>query len=308
MRSDVLVIGAGAIGASAAFHLARAGLDVTVLEAFSGPAQGSTGRSFACVRVRWADPVNILMTWRSIRDCFQRYEAGYFPHGYVLLVPEHAWGDHLASVDLQHQLGVPVEILDVPSAQRLTPFSPEGVGGGTLGPADGVVDPHLLTTLFPGRAKDLGARVLFSHRVTSIESDDGWAVTAGERTFHAQHVVNAAGGWSGEVAVLAGLEVPVCHLRRNIYATAPGASTRKLPMTVDVATGAFLRSEGDRVLFGLSRPDETPGYQTIVDWSWMEQTLIEATGRFPWLADHPLDQAACWAGTYEAARGRGRIR
>ena len=48
-------------------------------------------------------------------------------------------------------------------------------------------------------------------------------MTAGGRTFRAQYVVNAAGGWAGEVAALAGLTVPVAHSRRNIYATAPGA-------------------------------------------------------------------------------------
>lgn len=306
-RSDVIVIGAGAIGASSAFHLARAGRGVTVLEAFPGPAEGSTGRSFACVRVQWADPVNIAMTWRSIRDYYQVFESvfgidvGYFPRGYLLLVPEREWDDHLAVVELQRQHGAPVEVLDVPSAQQVTPFTPDGVGGATLGAADGVVDPHLVTTAFLGLARNAGARVLFNSPVTAIErnADGEWTVTSGDRRFHAQHVVNAAGGWSGEVAALAGLDVPVCHLRRNIYSTAPGALPDSLPMTVDVETGVFLRSEGDRLLFGLSRPDEVPGYRTTVDWPWMESVLFSAVDRFPWLTDLPLDRTGCWAGTYE---------
>ena len=65
--TDVLVIGAGAIGASSAFHLAEAGLRVTLVEALDGPADGSTGRSFASIRGQWADALNIELSWRSIQ-------------------------------------------------------------------------------------------------------------------------------------------------------------------------------------------------------------------------------------------------
>ena len=54
-------------------------------------------------------------------------------------------------------------------------------------------------------------------------ADGGWTVRAGEHTITAQYVVNAAGGWAGEVAALAGLDVPVVHSRRNVYSSAPGA-------------------------------------------------------------------------------------
>jgi sarcosine oxidase subunit beta len=99
-------------------------------------------------------------------------------------------------------------------------------------------------------------------------------------------------------ATMAGLDVPVQHVRRNIYSTAAGA-TPTHPMTIDVATGVFLRSEGERLLFGLSRLDEAFGYNTSVDWEWMETVLERAESRFPWLLDAPLDQSGAWAGTYE---------
>ena len=70
-------------------------------------------------------------------------------------------------------------------------------------------------------------------------------------------------------------------------------------MTIDLGTGVFLRSEGDRVLFGAARPDEPDGYELGVDWPWMEAVLALAVPRFGWLADAPLDRGACWAGTYE---------
>ncbi len=124
-------------------------------------------------------------------------------------------------------------------------------------------------------------------------------MTAGGQDFGARFVVNAAGGWAGQVAALAGLAVPVVHSRRNIYATAPGALPAPLPMTIDLGTGVYVRSEGPRLLFGAARPDQPDGYDVSVDWPWMEQSLALAVARFPWLADLPLDRTGCWAGTYE---------
>lgn len=304
-RTDVVVVGAGVVGASCAFHLARAGLAVTVLEAFDGPAEGSSGRSMASVRAQWADALNIELSWRSIqayRD-FERthgFAVGYRPTGYLLLVPDHAWDGHLKAVGLQREHGVPVNVLDVAAAQAVTPFDAAGIAGATWGLADGVVDPHLAAGAWLTMARALGASVRFRQRVSAVEATGGgWRVRAGAQTYGCRYVVNAAGGWGGEVAALAGLDVPVVHSRRNVYATAPGALDRPLPMTIDTGTGVYLRSEGDRLLFAAARPGQADGYDVSVDWPWMEQVLETGSARFPWLADLPLDRAACWAGTYE---------
>ena len=63
----VIVIGAGIIGASCAYHLAARGQHVTVLEKFDAPAEGSTGRSFASVRAQWSDDLNVTISWESIQ-------------------------------------------------------------------------------------------------------------------------------------------------------------------------------------------------------------------------------------------------
>jgi sarcosine oxidase subunit beta len=304
VTADVVVVGAGALGASSAFHLARAGLRVVVVDAFAGPAEGSTGRSFASIRAQWADPLNIELSWRSI-EAYRSFpevhgiDVGYRPSGYLFLVPQVAWTAQLAAVDLQREHGVPVDVLDLDAARRLTPFASHGLAGATWGPADGVVDPHLATTAYLRLARSAGAEVLFRHRVTAVSAGDGWTVTAGGRRFDARYVVNAAGGWAGELAALAGLSAPVVHSRRNIYATAPGALADPVPMTIDIGTGVFVRSEGSRLLFGAARPDQEDGYDLAVDWPWLEVVLEQAVARFPWLADLPVDRTGCWAGTYE---------
>ena len=311
--ADAIVVGAGVVGASCAYHLARSGARVLVVEAFGGPAEGSTGRSFASIRSQWADPLNVQLSWRSIR-AFRSFpadhgiEVGYRPTGYLLLVPDAQWEAQLAAVGLQRAHGVPVDVLDVTAASRITPFTPDGIAGATWGPADGVVDPHLATGAYLTLARAAGAQVLFRHPVSAVAADGGsWSVTAGGRSCRAQYVVNAAGGWAGEVAALAGLAVPVTHSRRNIYATAPGALPDTVPMTIDLGSGMYVRSEGPRLLFGAARPDQPDGYDVSVDWPWMESVLALGTRRFGWLADLPLDRSGCWAGTYENSPDRHGI-
>ena len=305
--ADVVVVGAGIVGASSAYHLAAAGRRVIVVESFDGPAAGSTGRSFASIRGQWADELNIEMSWRSIR-AFRDFpethgiDVGYRPSGYLLLVSEQLWEAQLNAVELQRAHGVPVDVLSIAEGQQITPFDPAGLGGCTWGPADGVVDPHLASSAYLVLARGFGAHVLYRHPVSAIErsqDDAGWVMQAGERTIRTQFVVNAAGGWAGVVAALAGLTVPVAHSRRNVYSCAPGAVAASLPMTVDFTSGVYLRSDGQRLLFGGARPDQADGYTTNVDWPWMEMLLELGVRRFPWLADVPLDRTGCWAGTYE---------
>lgn len=306
ITTDVVVVGAGAIGASSAYRLAEAGLSVVLVEAREGPAAGSTGRSFASIRGQWADDLNIELSWRSIQT-FRDFpvvhgiDVGYRPSGYLLLVSDAMWAAQLDAVQRQRAHGVPVEVLSFEAAQRVTPFEPSGVGGVTWGAADGVVDPHLVSSAWVELARARGAQVLFRTSVEQVtdRSDGGWTVHAGEHEMRAQYLVNAAGGWAGQVAALAGLHVPVVHSRRNVYSSAPGALAAPLPMTVDFSSGFYLRSDGPRLLFGGARPDEVDAYNIDVDWPWLEALLELGVRRFPWLADVPLDPAGCWAGTYE---------
>ena len=78
--------------------------------------------------------------------------------------------------------------------------------------------------------------------------------------FEAEYLVNAAGAWAGEVARRAGLTVPVQPVRRIVYATVPTAWRHTYPLTIDLASGFYLRSKGNRVLFGRSNSDEPPGF------------------------------------------------
>lgn len=302
--TDVVVIGAGINGASCAAHLTERGLSVTVLEREAAPAMGSTGKSAAGVRVQFTTEANIRLSLYSLpvyRDFAERtgHDIGYQDIGYLLLVPHDRWATHRASVDLQHRLGAPVEVLSPDDAQRLVPFSTEGVAAATFGPWDGVIDPHMACLAWVSMAREGGAVFRTGERVTGIDRQgDGWDVTTDRGRLSAGVVVNAAGAWSGDVGRMAGLDVPVGPKRIQIFLSAPVDDDRTYPLTIDLATGVYLRSEGDRVLFGLDNLTQPFGYTEGVDPEWLEHVLLTGVERFPWWEEMGVDVAASWWGYY----------
>lgn len=302
--ADVVVIGAGINGASCAFHLAERGASVVVLDRESAPAMGSTGKSAAGVRVQFTTEANVrlslysLPVYRTFAENFG-HDIGYRDIGYLLLVPEERWASHERSVELQKRLGAPVEVLSPDDAQRYVPFSTDGLAAATYGPWDGVIDPHMACLAWVAMAKEHGAVFRTGEEVSSIRRDgDGWTVTTDRGQVGAAALVNAAGAWSGDVGRLAGLDVPVGPKRIQIFLSAPVRDERTYPLTIDLATGVYLRSEGDRVLFGLDNLDQPFGYTEGVDPEWLEHVLLTGVGRFPWWEEMGIDMAGSWWGYY----------
>jgi sarcosine oxidase subunit beta len=305
VKVDALIVGAGIMGASCAFQLGERGLKVAILEAQISPALGSTGRSTAGVRVQFTEEVNIRLSWESIQE-YQHFQdlygedAGYRPIGYLLLVPPERSLVHMASVRLQERIGVPVRVLSVEDAQRFVRFDPANIAYTTYGPADGVVDPHRITFTYLRLAQEKGALIYLETPLTKASwGGNSWLVETPQGIFEAEYLVNAAGAWAGEVARRAALTVPVQPVRRIVYATVPTAWHHAYPLTIDLASGFYLRSESNRILFGRSNPDEPPGFTEGVDWDWFEPTISVGSRRFPWLAEARLDHRACWWGYYE---------
>src|SRR5215469_4353132 len=216
--AEVVIIGAGIVGASVAYHLAARGCtDVVVLEKAETEVTGSTARSAAGVRHQFASEVNIRLSIYSIERLkrFTEEVGGYSglkQIGYLLLVSEpELWRQYQENVALQRSLGVPSRVLSPGEALELAPFANvDDLLGATFCAEDGHCDPHGVATGYLAAARRLGVElrratpaigIRRNSRVTAVETPEG-AIACGT-------VINAAGSWAGQVGALAGLEVPV---------------------------------------------------------------------------------------------------
>jgi sarcosine oxidase subunit beta len=113
-------------------------------------------------------------------------------------------------------------------------------------------------------------------------------------------VVNAAGPWAAEVARMAGAELPVEPLRRQLVPTEPfDGLPKRFPMVIDMSNGFHFRREGKGILLAWNDPEETPGFKTEFDPGFIEKILTRAADRVPRLAEAEVNPRRAWAGLYE---------
>jgi len=194
---------------------------------------------------------------------------------------------------IQRALGVPVERLSLEEARALLPFRDEGLAWATFGPIDGVIDPHGATAFYLRRARPLGAEVRYAEPLLEAQRRRGvWWVRTSRTSLEAPYLLLATGAWTGEVGWRLGLDLPIWPVRRMVFATAALGLAHPFPLTVDLATGFYLRPEGPRVFFGRANSREAPGFREGLDWSWLYPTLETGLARFPLLEGAALDPDA----------------
>jgi sarcosine oxidase subunit beta len=255
--ADVVIVGGGAIGASAAFHLARLGVtDVLLLER-DALASGSTSKAAGGIRTQFADELNVRIALRSL-DEFERFEeltgADIFfrQHGYLFLLDrdEDATAFRTA-LALQHSLGVPSRELSPVEAAELVPqLVVDDLVAATYCARDGYATPEAVVQ---GYASASGVRVRQGCALTGIDVRGsriaGVETTAGP--IATDTVICTAGIWSREVAALAGLDLPVDGEARWMWFTPEdGGLPQRLPLTIDFSTGFYVHREGPGLAFG----------------------------------------------------------
>jgi sarcosine oxidase, subunit beta len=309
--ADVVIIGSGIVGSSVAYHLAQAGCtNVLVIEREAHQGKGSTGKSMGGVRAQFSTPVNIQMSRYSI-DFFSRFDevvghpADYRAHGYLFCATNERHLDYLkANRERQVSLGVTnVEWVSAEDISKMVPqLRVDDILGGTFCPTDGFVDPHSVMMGFMLNSRERGVRLWLDTQVTGIgvENEHITGVETTRGFISTRVVVNAAGAWAAEVARMAGAELPVEPLRRQLVPTEPfDQLPKRFPMVIDMSTGFHFRREGKGSLLAWNDPEETPGFKTDFDESFVEKILTHAASRVPVLAEAGVNPRRAWAGLYE---------
>jgi D-arginine dehydrogenase len=262
--ADVVVIGAGIAGASAAANLART-LKVVVLEREAFPGMHSTGRSAALFsEIYGSAPVRALS--RASRDFLYAPPPGFAeaeivrPRGALHI----ASADQLATLDAFAALpdiAPAVRRLDAQACRAQCPILREDyVAAGVLESASADIDVDALHQGWLKELRSLGGRLVTDAEVTGLTRDGaGWRVQTPQLTVSAAVVVNAAGAWADVVAGLAGarrIGLTPCR-RTGVIVEAPdGADVQAWPMVIDIDEAFYFRPDAGALM--LSPADETP--------------------------------------------------
>jgi sarcosine oxidase subunit beta len=260
-RADVVVVGAGIMGLSVAYHLAERGVrDVTVLDR-GYLCGGASGRNGGGVRAQWSSEINVRLMLESVRMCREfaakmKINVWFRQGGYLFLARTRDLRATLEkSVALQNDCGLPTRMLSPEEARRVVPeLDVNGVLAASYNPDDGVVFPWPFVWGYAQAARKLGVEVAPWHEVVGFDTTgsridavrvrragpgQGAAVGHGETFSIATHrVVNAAGAWSPGVARLLGVDLPNVPHRHEICSTEPLKPWLK-PLVADLSDGLY---------------------------------------------------------------------
>ena len=302
--ADIVVIGAGAIGCSIAYHLARRGVrDVVVLERET-VGSGSTSKAAGGIRVQFGTRVEVEFSLRSI-EFFKRFEdemgvpCDYRQEGYLILLPDEAdLARFRVNVALQTSLGAEVRIVTPAEARAIVPeLNVDDILAAAWGPMDGYASPNDVVQAYAAQARARGVRILEGEAVTGIELSGDRVVavrTAGGR-IETSLVVNAAGPQASLVGRMVGLELPVDPRRRHIFVTGEFPAVRHpMPLVIDRSSGFYCRSEGRQILMSAGDVGAVTEFTPTVDWGMLDETVAKAIHRVPALEGASVQHA--WAG------------
>ncbi len=314
--ASVAIVGAGCVGTSIAYHLAKRGVkDVVVIEREPIAGAGSTSKAAGGIRAQFSTPLNVRLSLMSIerleRFADEMEDAPVYDQvGYLFLLSDpQRWAAFQAQAEMQRSLGLPVRTLTPADVLDLVPqLHVEDVLGATFCPRDGLADPGSITLAYERQARKLGVRFEFGCHAVGLLTEGArvTGVRTGAGDVASSWVVNAAGAYAAQVAAWAGVALPVAPVRRHCFTTAPLPWVRPdLPMIVDMKSGVYMHREGGGMLLGWANPDEPEGFDTSVNWELLERVVEPAMHRLPALEEAEVTNA--WAGLYEVTPDHNSI-
>ena len=311
-KYDVAIVGGGIIGSATAYQLLVLDptLSVCVIEPDPTYEFASALRASGGCRVQFSRSENIEMSLysigfirefeRTMATAFQPAPVDWVQGGYLFIVPPEAILNLERNVHIQQSHGCRVDLLTPAELNRRFPsIRVDDLGAAAHTPEDGWCDPNGLLWGFRRKAVELGVTYI-KDRVVGAECDPikakSLTLASGE-TINADAFINAAGAWSGEVAKLFGMYLPISPLRRFEHYFTAGSQVEQLPYVKDTARLAF-RSEGNGFSGGLVDSNESRGFNFEVDHDYFDRVVWPAVAnRFP--AFEAVKCHRTWSGLYE---------
>ncbi len=306
--ADVVVIGGGVNGASAAFWLARAGAGRVVLLERGGLAAGASGKSGALVRMHYTNEPESRLAWESLQvfrgwDDVVGGDCGWTAPGFLQLVAPEYEAALRANVETQRRLGIDTRVVSAEEVREIAPDLHTGdLTYAAWEPSSGFADPVATTYGFARRATELGVTVRPHTPVEAIETERGRVggvrLAGGER-IAAPVVVLAGGAWANRLLEPLGCDFGLVPHRVQVAVFRwPPALTAPHPVVIDSTRGSWFRPEGRMgTLIGVELGvglEDPEGYDEGVDGGYVQTCRAALTARLPVMADAPMRGG--WAG------------
>ena len=314
---DAIVIGAGVIGSSVAYHLARLGAGkVLVLDRLQIGA-GTSTQSSGILRTHYSVIENVELakrSWAVFKD-FAGYigddeaSAGLVKCGYMICAPEGPKLEPLrASLAGQAGVGVEVRLLDRDAARELLPIA-QFDDAALIGyePEAGFADAYLVATGFARAARRQGVKIMEGVNVERLLLEGGRVVgvETNQGTFHSNTVISTQNIWAGDIEQWTGVPTPVKAERHAVLALAgPEAYSFKMPVFKDLGSPGMLYCRtygGNQMLVSegtvgeaLAQPDNEQG---DISMDYVIEVGSQVAERFPSFAEAGL--ASSWTGVYD---------
>lgn len=263
-EAEVVVIGAGAFGASIAFHLAKRGRRVALLERHAVVSQTSPRAAGLTQQIR-TDPVMTSLAMRSVTKIVGFAEEtgellAFHQSGSVKIArtPEFAEQIH-EEVERGQAIGLDVELVSPAEAERRAPFLRAGAAQAVwFNASDLYLEPGDLPRAYVRAAERLGATILPFTPVTALGTRDGAIerVVTDQGEIRTPVVVDAAGAWTRVVAEMTGIRVPIVPTRHQLYVTRPIAGVvAEQPIVRVLDVNVYVRPERGGLMLGGYEPD-----------------------------------------------------
>ncbi|MEO0082821.1 MAG: FAD-binding oxidoreductase [candidate division WOR-3 bacterium] len=306
--ADVIIIGAGIIGAATGYYLAKKKLKVLVLEK-RFPCYGSTGRCIGGIRQQYAHPLSIQVMIESVKIFSTLSEElnrdiEWYQGGYLFLAhSEEKKQTYLSAIELQKKYGLPVKFISADDcAQIVKGLNIDGLFGGAYCPTDGQANPFAVTYGYLQGIKKYQGKILTNSEVIKITTNGDKVISVMTQSgdeFFAPIIVNAAGPWAKRIAQMVGLDVPIEPERHESLVT---EAVERLfdPMLVDYRPDGcyFIQNYGTGHFIGCYTPiPNDPGYHINASSEFLTEMPRRMARLVPKLKDIKVIRQ--WAGSYE---------
>ncbi len=264
---DAIIIGAGVMGASIAFHLAERGLKTAILER-NVIASGATGHSSGLVRMHYDLAAESELTFASYKHYFNNWkervggECGFQKTGFMQIAKREHEDKLRGNVANQQRIGINTSVISADDVKKLVPdFLTDQFDFAAYEPDSGYADATLTTNSFIEAAKRNGATLIQNCEVTAIHTSGGrmTGVSTTKGEFAAPTIISAAGPWAKHVAKLADVDVPLVTWTHDVAFLHRPPSLGKIPAVIDDTINCYFRPEGSALILAAGEDESLRG-------------------------------------------------